>query len=147
MDTYEVWGAGLNSEETTSKEITDILKHAYKNDKPTPAIAGMQIYAAGYRNMVKFIEELKELLDPCLIGNAYHIPEGYLDNLLIKYGISPSLLKSEKPEDVLLDAAIMPFVKGTPFRCKCGANVFTKLRRGNQDIYRCNGCQTEYIGE
>ena len=31
-------------------------------------------------------------------------------------------------------------LKGKPFRCECGCNVFTKKRT----TYTCNGCQSTY---
>lgn len=32
-------------------------------------------------------------------------------------------------------------VGGSPFKCQCGCNVFTRI---GTDKYRCNGCQSEY---
>lgn len=41
---------------------------------------------------------------------------------------------------------VMLKVGGKPFRCTCGANVFT-LIAAYPDRYSCNGCGTDYIGE
>ena len=59
----------------------------------------------------------------------------------------------ETPSGRLVDGeAAMVTLRGQsqPFRCSCGANVFTKLsvwdgKTGT--FYRCNGCQTIYEGE
>jgi hypothetical protein len=37
-------------------------------------------------------------------------------------------------------------VGGKPFRCSCGANVFTK-NTVRPELYRCNGCEEEYTSE
>jgi hypothetical protein len=37
---------------------------------------------------------------------------------------------------------VMPRINGKSFRCRCGANVFT--RKGSR--YTCNGCAEVYIG-
>lgn len=41
---------------------------------------------------------------------------------------------------------VMPVVNGKPFRCLCGANVFTKRRAVAHwgVVYQCNGCGAEY---
>jgi hypothetical protein len=39
---------------------------------------------------------------------------------------------------------VMPRVEGKPFRCECGANVFTEYEPFK---YRCNGCGATYTGE
>lgn len=52
---------------------------------------------------------------------------------------------AETEDDTILDKNCMI----DPFRCPtCMANVFTKIKKANGDIiYRCHGCDTEYIGE
>lgn len=40
--------------------------------------------------------------------------------------------------------AVMPRVGGKPFRCGCGANVFT--HDSITDHFTCNGCGTAYEG-
>lgn len=43
---------------------------------------------------------------------------------------------------------IMMNVGGKPFRCQCGANVFTLLFESDGEThYRCNGCKRDYVGE
>jgi hypothetical protein len=45
-----------------------------------------------------------------------------------------------------LGEAVMPVVKGQPFRCHCGCNVLTVISLQPLQ-YRCNACATEYEGE
>lgn len=56
---------------------------------------------------------------------------------------------AEIEDDTILDKNYMIDLGGENFRCPtCGANVFTKIQKANGDIvYRCHGCDTEYIGE
>lgn len=37
-------------------------------------------------------------------------------------------------------------VGGKPYRCECGANVFSNSKK-NPNLYRCNGCGLELFGE
>lgn len=43
-----------------------------------------------------------------------------------------------KPETTMLR------VGGKPFRCNCGANVFTKKSVSGKTVFVCNGCQEWY---
>ena len=51
--------------------------------------------------------------------------------------------------EIILNKNVMISVGEENFRCpRCQSNVFTKVQRENGDIvYRCHGCQTEYIGD
>jgi hypothetical protein len=40
--------------------------------------------------------------------------------------------------------AVMPKIGGAPFRCECGANVFSHDEELDQ--FKCNGCGTVYQG-
>jgi len=40
--------------------------------------------------------------------------------------------------------ATMLRVGGKPFRCTCGANVFTKKSVSGKTVFVCNGCQEWY---
>jgi hypothetical protein len=54
---------------------------------------------------------------------------------------SQARLRLRVPEEPTLT---MPRVKGKPFRCVCGANVFIKWAA--MPIYRCNACGRDYEG-
>lgn len=35
-------------------------------------------------------------------------------------------------------------IKGKPFYCQCGCNVFHKPDKGNLERYKCNCCDVEF---
>jgi hypothetical protein len=60
------------------------------------------------------------------------------------------LRKPEGPKAIGVGTSAMITVAGKPFRCSCGANVFTKRQgqvyegRRLRETFTCNGCRTVY---
>lgn len=56
---------------------------------------------------------------------------------------SQSRLRLRKPIEPEL---VMPRIKGKPFHCVCGANVFVRIGifGSESSVYRCNACLRNY---
>ena len=69
-------------------------------------------------------------------------PTDFADELEWAAMIAEGSAQLRKVEDTL--TAVMPRVNGVPFRCTCGANVFT--HHSETDYFVCNGCGSVYEG-